>query len=628
MYISSAQIENYKSFRKSPTLQLTPGLNLITGANNVGKTALLECLSLRFSSTPNRSIETITLPPNETLSIAVSFVLNKADLWDIFKSRYPSETYWLEAPRASSSVAQRLGIKEFTEPEVLRFVEWFFKQEVYQFDLRLRVHPGDRDTTWSPVTEEASSVFSLPGSGYFSSMKINPYDGTYEATGRTTDADQADVGVYLASEFAKRVYSFKAERFALGSYERGLREALLPDARNLANVLDHLQDNPSQIREYTEAVRQVLPQIKQIAVRPDKDPKIRKIVIWTDDAAVKRNDLGFSLEECGTGVGQVLAILYIAHNVDTPMTIIIDEPQSFLHPGAARKLIEILQNYSAHQYIIATHSPTIISAAGARSITMVTQENSESSLQILDVTKVEHQSLYLNSIGARLADVFGYDRILWVEGKTEEKCFPVILERMTQQRVGGTAIVGIVNTGDLKGRDKNRALEIYHRLTFTTALIPPAIAFMFDSEGLTLTEMDDLKRASNGKIHFLKRRMYENYLLDANAITAVLSGMEDIDHPSVDEVAAWLSAEISKKEHFRTTRGPAKSDTNDWQTQINGAEILRQLFLRVNAPYDKVVHGLRLTESLIEQDRGTLRELADFLNGILSSSVMSTQSER
>jgi predicted ATPase len=617
MHISNVQVENYKSFLKSPNLELSPGFNLITGPNNAGKTALLEALSLRFTAKPHRSVKTHTLPPDEQSSLGVSFVLSRDELWQTFKANLPTKTYWLQLPPASSPLGDELGLFTFDTEEVMRFVDWFADQPSYQFDLRRRAFRDNDKQSWAALEGDKSSVFSLPGSVYFTSITVDPYERVIKGEGRATDRSTDDIGIQLASLFADRVYSFKAERFALGSYERGLKEPLLPDARNLANVLDHFQDNATNFREYTEVVREVLPQIKQIGVRPHTDPQIRKIVIWTDAGALRANDLGFTLEECGTGVGQVLAMLYIAHTEETSMTIIIDEPQSFLHPGAARKLIEILRNYSHHQYIIATHSPTIISATNAKSIILVNQENSESSLQVLDVTKVENQSLYLNSIGATLSDVFGYDCIFWVEGKTEETCFPLVLEKLSHHKVPGTAIVGLVNTGDLKGKDKTKVLEIYQRLTSTTALIPPAIGFVFDREELTATEMEDLKRSSGGRIHFLKRRMYENYLLNAKAISEVLSSLEEIDCPGEDEVLEWLNQATSNKKYFRTTRGPARKHAENWQNEIDGAHVLQDLFSRVHVTYNKVVHGQKLTEWMIVHDKEGLQELASFLMAIL-----------
>ena len=63
-----------------------------------------------------------------------------------------------------------------------------------------------------------------------------------------------------------------------------------------------------------------------------------------------REDLTVPLSEAGTGVGQVLSILTVVLEADHPTLILLDEPQSFLHPGAIRKLIEILKRYPRHQY--------------------------------------------------------------------------------------------------------------------------------------------------------------------------------------------------------------------------------------------------------------------------------------
>ncbi len=67
MYITSFQIENYKSFRSTPEIQLTLGFNVIIGQNNVGKTALVEALSLTFAPHLHRSLQTA---PNRNSPVA------------------------------------------------------------------------------------------------------------------------------------------------------------------------------------------------------------------------------------------------------------------------------------------------------------------------------------------------------------------------------------------------------------------------------------------------------------------------------------------------------------------------------------------------------------------------------
>src|SRR5262249_7573473 len=161
---------------------------------------------------------------------------------------------------------------------------------------------------------------------------------------------------------------------------------------------------------------------------------------------------------------------------DFPRTIIIDEPQSFLHPGAARKLVEILKaDKNQHEFIVATHSPTIISAASPKTITVIRHDGTEPNLTTISTQEADQLRMYLAEIGAHLADVFGADYILWVEGATEELCFPRILERLCDQRLIGTVIKGVSSTGDFDSKKHgDRVVDIYHRLTSGTALIPPA----------------------------------------------------------------------------------------------------------------------------------------------------------
>jgi hypothetical protein len=59
MYFSKFRLENYKSILSSADLSFTPGFNVIVGRNDVGKTALVEGLSLTFRTIPHRSEKTI-----------------------------------------------------------------------------------------------------------------------------------------------------------------------------------------------------------------------------------------------------------------------------------------------------------------------------------------------------------------------------------------------------------------------------------------------------------------------------------------------------------------------------------------------------------------------------------------
>jgi hypothetical protein len=174
--------------------------------------------------------------------------------------------------------------------------------------------------------------------------------------------------------------------------------------------------------------------------------------LWNIDPDTQREDLAVPLSESGTGVGQVLAILYVVFTSEYPRTIVIDEPQSFLHPGAVRKLFEILKGYPQHQYVITTHSPNAVTAADPRALFLVRKEGEECVVDQLDVSMARDQTRFLREVGASLSDVFGADNVLWVEGATEEECFPLILSKVAERQLLGTKIVGVLSTDDLGGQ--------------------------------------------------------------------------------------------------------------------------------------------------------------------------------
>ena len=64
---------------------------------------------------------------------------------------------------------------------------------------------------------------------------------------------------------------------------------------------------------------------------------------------------------------------------------------------------------------------------------MVRATDSESVLEVMDPSNAKHLQTYLSEIGASLSNVFGADNILWVEGQTEEECFPLILKKIANR---------------------------------------------------------------------------------------------------------------------------------------------------------------------------------------------------
>ena len=290
-----------------------------------------------------------------------------------------------------------------------------------------------------------------------------------------------------------------------------------------------------------------------------------------------------------------------------------DEPQSFLHPGAVRKLIEVLKTHPDHQYVISTHSPTIITAARPETIILLKHDGNESRLEHLDGKEAGQLRKYLDEIGASLADVFGADGIIWVEGLTEEKCYPLIIEGILKRSLMGKVIKAAIATGDFEGRHAERFLEIYNRLSGAQSLIPPAVAFLFDDEGRTETDKKILERLGKGMVRFTQRRMYENYLLDTQAIAAVLNTKEGhVKQISETEIQEFIDNCLDDPKYFKPL------DMNRGINWIRADVVLKDVFWKAaELEFRKTTHSVELTKWFIDNAPEKLKEISDVIGDAL-----------
>jgi predicted ATPase len=615
MYISKFQVSNFKSYRDSIEVEFKPGFNIITGQNNAGKTALLEALTLRFEPKPHRSVRTVPVPgaqPHNKSTVREIFELSGKELLHSLQSM--GGTYFFPSPDPGN-----------TQEAMNRHLDDLIRRPELRLDIRLARGNGDEWMSADPNFLGTYRIASAPGTSVPEIFPVTAtVDGLFTTGGGQFSNPWQDVRIPLAQYLSNRIYRFKAERFNVGQCAFGDTAILAPDASNLPQVLNTLDSNPVRFHRLNSTVTQILPQVRQVSVRPI-GPEVQ-ILIWSHDSVTERSDLAVPLNECGSGIGQVLAMLYVVMTSDHPQTIIVDEPQSFLHPGAVRNLIEVLKQYPQHQYIFATHSPAVITASDPATFTMVRAVEGESVLEVMDPSDTKHLQSYLSEIGARLSDVFGADNILWVEGQTEEQCFPLLLRKVAHRSLMGTAIVGIRETSALQNRDKKKVFEMYRKLSQAKTLLPRAIGFVFDEECLIDQQKAELRRMDPGHVHFLPRRMYENYLLHPAAVACVMNGINGFRQAPVteDEVRQFFHAKRDERElgehrlsYFckETATVPA-----DWERRIDAARLLTDAFRDLSetcVSYEKTTHSVAITEWLIENQPGELQEIAAFVDQLL-----------
>jgi predicted ATP-dependent endonuclease of OLD family len=219
---------------------------------------------------------------------------------------------------------------------------------------------------------------------------------------------------------------------------------------------------------------------------------------------VVENAVGdLNLKDLGTGVEQLLMTLTVGLMEAPPFTLVIEEPETNLHPAAQRALLGLLQAWAAdRQGIIATHSPVMLDwSPGGDRLWLVTR-NQETS----HVDPVGEDPLpVLRSLGVRLSDVLSADRILVVEGPSDEEIlaawFPGLLRnpRVAVIRGGG-------------GDYASHANQLASWLAGIDRAGLRSVLYLRDRDELSAATLERL--TASPAVYVLERRELENYLLE------------------------------------------------------------------------------------------------------------------
>jgi len=597
MKITDARVWNYKCFEDSGRIQIGETSTVLVGQNSAGKTAFLEALSVgTLQEKPHRKPGTGEFPyiPAPGSKVAFTTTLSGAELQHRILAKGGNFTI----PAASTD-----------PPGYTRFIDNLFRAPSLEFRLTFTAG-GSWGSDVKPSHQLCPSGANVVGAriSVDNSRRSWKFEGTQKGD---------DFPNFVGDALRRSIYVFRAERMNIGESAISDNPELLPDASNLPSVLLHLPGNMAAHQQYLKYLREVFPIIYGVAASPVSTNRARIAVTMNDPAAgTARPGIDVPLQDSGTGIGQVLAMLYVAVTAPAPRIIVIDEPNSFIHPGAVKKLLAILRTLP-HQYIVSTHSPDIIRTLDPAYIHLTKWEGTAAVFQTLDRAKVADQRQLLTELGVRLSDVFGADNVLWVEGPTEEHCFPLLRDHL---RISAptTSIVPMIAIGDLEGRRRPRAAlawELYERLSAGTALVPPAMAFSFDREGRTPAEMEDMTRRSKGVVHFLPTRTYENFLIDADAIYFVLREvMEGENKPSLETIADWLRAR-ARRERIKI------ADYSFFS--VDGARVLHDAFSTLSGAtveYRKTIHSVALTKWLLANKPEHMTELLEYVRGLFAVS--------
>lgn len=601
MRLHKARVTGFQSFADSGDVTFERGINLIVGPNNVGKSAFLRALQPALSDDRHRTPaewRDVGLPaPSTKLRIEVSGAeIRQAVIERGVAAIIPA---WPDAPNGSVSYVQDL----------------------------LDGPPFPVDVNHVPHNEFSSSY---PSHGKFSSAvpgrqtaaQLIPRNGYLGLEQHNNGEDTLPTAVFHL--WRTRMFYFSAERFSIGETNTAHIERLDQNASNLAAVLATLAGDRGDIFDkLVSHLREMFPTVGNLTTRVQPgNPNVTEIRVWPTPER-QNVKLSFPLMQSGTGVAQTVALLCAIMTIENAV-VVVDEINSFLHPAAVKALLRILQTeYAQHQYIISTHAPEVVGFSNPSTVHLVKRAGYESAISALDPTEVSSFREVASHLGVSMADVFAADRVIWVEGETEETLFPFLYREAVGAVPRGTIFTTVAATGDFgaKRRDRQMVYEAYSRLSAAVATMPVRVIFGFDTETLSELEKAEMVRDSGGRLRFLPRRHLECYLFEAEALAARVRAKDPENFIDADAVTAKL-LELANDRRFSIANVAPNLNDEAWLAQIDAARLLAKLFTAVSdarIEYDKTADGIEIVKLILAHNPDFLNPLVVYVSDLVEA---------
>ena len=221
----------------------------------------------------------------------------------------------------------------------------------------------------------------------------------------------------------------------------------------------------------------------------------------------------FLVEANGAGVREALRLV-LDLELKAPALLLLEEPEAHLHPGLEHAVYTYLRDRSRLvQMFVTTHSTNFVDSVSFQNIYLVARdEEKRTGIQQLDAgdgaLKVPAE------LGLRLSTVFMYDRLVFVEGPSDEAVLREFAKLLDIDLA--KANVGFVHMGGIRNF-AHFAAEATIDLLSRRRIRLWFIADRDEREEAEVTNMME-RLGQRAALKVLDRRELENYMLDPEAV--------------------------------------------------------------------------------------------------------------
>lgn len=225
----------------------------------------------------------------------------------------------------------------------------------------------------------------------------------------------------------------------------------------------------------------------------------------------------------------------------------------------------------------------------------------------------------LHSLGYRNSDLLFNDRLIFVEGESDQDILPLLLScnpLLSRPDLDKTGFPVMDGEGRLRGRDQQTSLLYWEKFLVQLGKQSSPRVYLFDgacvSEDRTLLEKTKVFEAGSAALlRFLNMHEIENYLLVPEAIASAMQELanfqgENLKDADSEAVAKKLNEILSLQENQKLyPQGPPKEPNRD----VKGSVVLQMLFASYGLRYEKRKVGRLIATKITDKNQPPLSEV-------------------
>lgn len=407
--LKKIKVENFRSLDNFKT-EFNKGLNVIIGENDVGKTSLIDSLKILFN---DKQIDNNDFRNKEK---QIKIELETEELIYKFTSKLiegkPENVYENKpTQKIFNEFFNIIKSEEFTSKsdDEKRNI---LKKYCSFLNISLRVN-SNPETLIKNIEDKMGQ--SYENSNYIENKQLI-YPISFLGSKKFDDMNSFFEDTFF-KEFKQDIWDKKFDEITINEL--------------INKQIDLFKDkvlSEENTKELYDILSVFLPNFKEIKLETYPDPKI---TLNIDVNFLNTDGQEISLEKMGDGTNRRTTIALFRYKQDkNDLCYVFDEPDTHLHIKAQLDILNLFKvlTSSNKQLIITTHSPFLINEVSTNDIKFMKLDEDNKST-IFSLTE-DVSSQFLKDLGISNIDLFFTDKLLLVEGVSEEIFIPIFFKKI------------------------------------------------------------------------------------------------------------------------------------------------------------------------------------------------------